>query len=107
MKRTYPWLYPRYVELYGKRAYAPKEYQEQVSERIARLRIRHGIGLGAAGRRGHALPGSLPSRSEPAGSFRRPRNGRTTRSPLSRSTSTLRGPPPGPQRTTTGLPRSR
>ena len=76
--------------------------QEQVSERIARLRIRHGIGPGSRGEaRGHALPGSLPSRSEPAGSFRRPRNGRTTRSPLSRSTSTLRGPPPGPQRTRT------
>src|SRR5918992_2903787 len=44
MKRTYPWLYPRYVELYGKRAYAPKAYQEEVSERFARLRLRHGIG---------------------------------------------------------------
>jgi DNA repair photolyase len=43
VKRSYPWLYPRYVELYGKRAYAPKAYQEQVSERFARLRLRHGI----------------------------------------------------------------
>jgi DNA repair photolyase len=47
VQRTYPWLYPRYVELYGKRAYAPKAYQEEVSERIARLRIRHGIGPGS------------------------------------------------------------
>ena len=44
MKRAYPWLYPRYVELYGKRAYAPKAYQEEVSERFVRLRHRHGIG---------------------------------------------------------------
>jgi DNA repair photolyase len=44
--RSYPWLYPRYVELYGKRAYAPKAYQEEVSERFARLRLRHGIGPG-------------------------------------------------------------
>jgi DNA repair photolyase len=44
VKRSYPWLYPRYVELYGKRAYAPKAYQEEVSERFARLRLRHGIG---------------------------------------------------------------
>jgi DNA repair photolyase len=44
VKRTYPWLYPRYVELYGKRAYAPKAYQEEVTERFARLRLRHGIG---------------------------------------------------------------
>jgi len=43
VKRSYPWLYPRYVELYGKRAYAPKAYQDEVSERFARLRLRHGI----------------------------------------------------------------
>jgi DNA repair photolyase len=43
VKRTYPWLYPRYVELYGRRAYAPKGYQEEVSERFARLRLRHGL----------------------------------------------------------------
>ena len=43
VRRSYPWLSPRYVELYGKRAYAPKAYQEQVSERFARLRLRHGI----------------------------------------------------------------
>jgi DNA repair photolyase len=46
VERTYPWLYPRYVELYGKRAYATKPYQEEISERVARLRIRHGIGPG-------------------------------------------------------------
>jgi hypothetical protein len=44
MQRTYPWLYPRYVELYGRRAYAPKAYQQEVSERFARLRLRHGLG---------------------------------------------------------------
>jgi hypothetical protein len=44
MKRSYPWLYPRYVELYGRRAYAPKAYQEEVSKRFARLRLRHDIG---------------------------------------------------------------
>ena len=47
VKRTYPWLYPRYAELYGSRAYAPKAYQQEVSERFARLRLRHGIGGGA------------------------------------------------------------
>jgi DNA repair photolyase len=44
MERTYPWLYPRYVELYGRRAYAAKPYQQEVAERFARLRLRHGIG---------------------------------------------------------------
>jgi DNA repair photolyase len=47
VERTYPWLYPRYVELYGKRAYAPKAYQEEVSQRFARLRLRHAIGPGS------------------------------------------------------------
>jgi DNA repair photolyase len=46
LRSAYPWLYPRYVELYGKRAYAPKAYLEEVAERFARLRLRHGIGAG-------------------------------------------------------------
>jgi DNA repair photolyase len=50
VKDTYPWLYPRYVELYGNRAYAPKAYQEEVGERFARLRLRHGIGTSGGSR---------------------------------------------------------
>ena len=46
MRRTYPWLYPRYVELYGRRTYAPRSYQTEVAERFARLRLRHGLGGG-------------------------------------------------------------
>jgi DNA repair photolyase len=49
-QRAYPWLYPRYVELYQNRAYAPKAYQEAVAERIARLRLRHGIGSSGSSR---------------------------------------------------------
>ena len=49
MERMYPWLYPRYVELYGRRAYAPKAYQQEVSERFARLRLRHGLGSTSRG----------------------------------------------------------
>jgi DNA repair photolyase len=51
VKRSYPWLYPRYVELYGRRAYAPRSYQEEVSERFARLRLRHGLSATGGGRR--------------------------------------------------------
>ena len=43
LERTYPWLYPRYVQLYGTRAYAPRAYQQEVAERFARLRLRHGL----------------------------------------------------------------
>jgi DNA repair photolyase len=46
VEANYPWLYPRYVELYGKRAYAPKAYQQEIQERIARLRLRHGLSGG-------------------------------------------------------------
>jgi DNA repair photolyase len=43
VEQTYPWLYPRYVELYGRRAYAPKSYQQEVSDRFARLRLRYDL----------------------------------------------------------------
>jgi DNA repair photolyase len=47
LQASYPWLYPRYVELYGKRAYAPRSYQEAVLQRFDRLRVRHGLAAGA------------------------------------------------------------
>jgi DNA repair photolyase len=50
LRRTYPWLYPRYVELYGSRSYAPKGYVEEVGERFARLRLRHGLSGGGGAR---------------------------------------------------------
>jgi DNA repair photolyase len=46
LRRTYPWLYPRYVELYGGRSYAPRSYVDDVVERFARLRLRHGLSGG-------------------------------------------------------------
>jgi DNA repair photolyase len=59
VKSTYPWLYPRYAELYGSRAYAPRSYQQEVAERFARLRLRHGLeGGGGAPRR------DMPERQE-------------------------------------------
>jgi DNA repair photolyase len=58
LREAYPWLYPRYVELYGSRSYAPRRYAEEVSERFARLRLRHGIGAA----RGREEPGT---RAEP------------------------------------------
>ena len=61
MQEHYPWLYPRYVELYGGRAYAPKAYQMDVSERFARLRDKHGVGAN-----GHRETGPAPT-PEPRG----------------------------------------
>ena len=61
VQETYPWLYPRYVELYGHRAYAPKAYQQEVAERFARARERHELGG-----RGHREPraAARPRRTE-------------------------------------------
>ena len=39
-----PDLVPRYAELYGTRAYAPKAYQERISETVRRLAEVHGVG---------------------------------------------------------------
>ena len=44
VERTYPHLTPLYRELYERRAYAPKEYQQQLAERFSRVRERHGLG---------------------------------------------------------------
>ena len=57
LKEAYPWLYPRYVELYGNRSYAPRAYSEQVGERFARLRLRHGISASGGSR-------AVPARRE-------------------------------------------
>lgn len=49
LEKAYPWLYPRYVELYGRRAYAPAAYSKAVGERFAQLRDRYGL-AGSPGR---------------------------------------------------------
>jgi DNA repair photolyase len=51
MKEHYPWLYPRYVELYRGRAYAAKDVQKEITDRFARLREKHGVGAS-----GHRRP---------------------------------------------------
>jgi DNA repair photolyase len=59
-----PDLVPRYRELYGNRAYAPKEYQAEVAERIHRLARRFGIGprSGGSARR---IPEAAPAPEPP------------------------------------------
>jgi DNA repair photolyase len=48
-----PDLVPRYHELYGEKAYAPKEYQARIGETVRRLARTHGVGdrTGAQARR--------------------------------------------------------
>jgi DNA repair photolyase len=44
LAREHPRLIPRYQELYGRGAYAPKAYQERISGEVAALAHRYGIG---------------------------------------------------------------
>ncbi|SEM25275.1 Rv2578c family radical SAM protein [Nonomuraea pusilla] len=63
--REHPRLVPRYLELYGRGAYAPRAYQERVVAQVRELAERHGVGRAtpAAARR---LPRRPPAaRSDP------------------------------------------
>lgn len=64
LAREHPQLVPRYQELYGRRAYAPGEYQRELTARVRQAARRHGLGGGAddAHRR--------PPASQPAGAPR-------------------------------------
>jgi DNA repair photolyase len=44
LQREHPELVPRYRELYGRGAYAPKAYQRSVAARVAALSRRYGVG---------------------------------------------------------------
>ncbi|WP_432933849.1 Rv2578c family radical SAM protein [Microbispora sp. CA-135349] len=57
LSREHPRLVPRYLELYGRGAYAPKAYRERIGEIVRSLAREHGIGRsappgGEAGARG-------------------------------------------------------
>ncbi|WP_181019584.1 Rv2578c family radical SAM protein [Nonomuraea typhae] len=60
LAREHPRLVPRYLELYGRGAYAPRRYQEQVTARVRELAGRYGIGRGSARR-----PASPPTAQRP------------------------------------------
>jgi DNA repair photolyase len=54
-----PELMPRYVALYGNRAYAPRAYQEQIAAQVRELADRHRVGRCHPGR---LLAASTPAR---------------------------------------------
>nr|WP_062332310.1 Rv2578c family radical SAM protein [Herbidospora sakaeratensis] len=67
LARDHPRLVPRYRELYGRGAYAPKAHQERITAQVAELARRHGI------RERPARRPELPARppvSEQLGLFR-------------------------------------
>ncbi|MGN9780929.1 Rv2578c family radical SAM protein [Nonomuraea sp. ZG12] len=44
LSREHPRLVPRYLELYGRGAYAPKPYQQRIAAQVRELAARHGVG---------------------------------------------------------------
>jgi DNA repair photolyase len=64
LRTAHPELLPRYAELYGRGAYAPRAYQERIAGQVRELAGRYGVGQAAGGRR---LPGhAQASRTVPA-----------------------------------------
>jgi DNA repair photolyase len=59
LNERYPELVPRYRELFGERAYAPKAYQREIAEKVARLARKHRIGP-TTGRRARAIEEEPP-----------------------------------------------
>jgi DNA repair photolyase len=48
LRERHPELVPKYRELYGEGAYAPKGYQQEISEKVRRLARRFGVGRASA-----------------------------------------------------------
>jgi DNA repair photolyase len=68
LRTTHPGLLPRYGELYGRGAYAPKAYQARIAGQVRDLAERHGVGRAGAPRRQSANRDArgIPRRPAPA-----------------------------------------
>lgn len=60
LREQHPDLVPKYRELYGTSAYAPKEYQSDIAEKVHRLARKFGIGRTVAGGRARRIPEPAP-----------------------------------------------
>jgi DNA repair photolyase len=60
LREAHPELVGRYAELYRGRAYAPAEYQKRISERVAGLARKYGVGR-ATPRAARRLPAAVPA----------------------------------------------
>ena len=54
LREAHPELVPRYAELYGRGAYARKDYQARIAGQVRELAERFGVGRGAGARRRNA-----------------------------------------------------
>ncbi|MFI7422330.1 Rv2578c family radical SAM protein [Nonomuraea sp. NPDC049684] len=65
--REHPRLVPRYLELYGRGAYAPASYQDRVVAQVKELARRHGVGRATP-----AMARRVPPRRTPAAAVAEP-----------------------------------
>ena len=65
---AHPELLPRYAELYGRGAYAPRAYQERIAGQVRELAARYGVGRTGPGREspGHRQAGQRRNPPGPA-----------------------------------------
>jgi DNA repair photolyase len=56
LREQHPELVPKYRDLYGTAAYAPKDYQRVIGDKVHRLARRFGIGRTASGGRARRIP---------------------------------------------------
>jgi DNA repair photolyase len=80
LEQEHPELVPRYRELYGRGAYAPKAYQRSISARVAELTQRYGIGALPAGRTRRTPVRQATLRQGPASTATTPETGAFPRS---------------------------
>ncbi|TDD18778.1 Rv2578c family radical SAM protein [Nonomuraea diastatica] len=65
LSREHPRLVPRYLELYGRGAYAPKTYQARVTGLVKELAERHGVGRATPAMARRVPPRRPPGPAEP------------------------------------------
>jgi DNA repair photolyase len=70
LRENHPGLVPRYRDMYGPGAYAPREYQARITEQVRELARRYGIGTAGPGRTREAAAGH--ARTGPERRGRRP-----------------------------------
>ena len=63
LRETRPELVAPYERLYGRGAYAPKDYQRRIAAKVAELAAEHGIGGRPNPRRVPARPAATPTGS--------------------------------------------
>ena len=72
LREAHPELVPRYAELYGRGAYARKEYQARITGTVRELAERYGVGRGPGLPRGDQPSEPGPGRQGRAGQAGRP-----------------------------------